>query len=504
MLNTSAMTLLSDRTVGGLAVSPARRRLEGPGGAVTLEPLVMRLLLLLADAEGKVIARRSLFDELWGSAPVGDDSLNRLVASLRRAFERAGGKLQVETVPRTGYRLIDEAQTVIDNQLTLGDLGSSRRVWIAGTAGLGIIAVTGASFLWSERAKERQAQSLYQQAQRIVSVGIPWELERAQKLLEGALRLDPNNGPALGLLSSLQALAIGTLPPAERPAALEKAYGLIAHALSVAPGNADALLARLEFDQSTLSWAQYEERLQAIQRGAPRNTAVLDDLTYFTQAAGQTRRSWAYNELAIALNPSSPQPQWRKALKYWILGRTADADRVIDHVRTLWPEHPFAWNARFLIYAFTGRPEAAAAMIDDPLHRPRTVTAASMAQWGPTLIAIGQPTGERLASAVAANIACAQNSPGQAAYAAMALSALGQVDAAYKVAEGFLIARGPLLTREVFRPNHLLVNDPGWRQTQWLFAPPMKQFRADARFTGLWDALSLTDYWRVRGGPDPV
>lgn len=64
MLNTSAMTLLSDRTVGGLAVSPARRRLEGPGGAVTLEPLVMRLLLLLADAEGKVIARRSLFDEL--------------------------------------------------------------------------------------------------------------------------------------------------------------------------------------------------------------------------------------------------------------------------------------------------------------------------------------------------------------------------------------------------------------------------------------------------------
>src|SRR4051812_50065900 len=74
-----------------------------------MEPLVMQLLLQLVDGRGQVLLRSELFDHLWGNAQVGDDSLNRLVGSLRKALERtSAGAVQIETVPRVGYRLIAE------------------------------------------------------------------------------------------------------------------------------------------------------------------------------------------------------------------------------------------------------------------------------------------------------------------------------------------------------------------------------------------------------------
>ncbi|HEX8532783.1 MAG TPA: winged helix-turn-helix domain-containing protein [Allosphingosinicella sp.] len=503
MLNTARMAALDDRRIGALSVSPGRRRIDGPAGSVPLEPLVLHLLLLLADADGRVVARSVLFDELWGSPEIGDDSLNRLVAALRRALERAGGGVSIETVPRTGYRLVADLEAPLSDAPEHRGSGLTRRNWLAAGSGVAALAAFGGlAVALRKRADEREAAELVNRARRIVSDGIPWELPQAQKLLEQAVQADPANGAALGLLSSMHALGIESLPPAERPRAIQQTDQLIRRALMQAPANADAQLARLALDQGTLTWAQYEDRLLGVRRAAPRSTEVLTELTYFSQSAGHTRRSGAYNEQVIGLDPISPQPRWRKALKCWIMGRTADADRIVDAVRTMWPEHPGAWNARLLIYAFTGRAHAALRMIDNPVGRPRSVTPASMAQWRPTLAALEEPGGSRLSDAVAANLAGARKSPGQAAYAAMALSALGQMDAAYEVAEGFLVARGPLLTNQPIEANRLLVNNPGWRRTQWLFTPPMKAFRADRRFSGLCDALSLTDYWSLRGPPD--
>ena len=75
--------------VADLDIDPIRRRVAGAGGEVSVEPMVMRLLVQLADRQGEVVERRSLFEELWGRAQVGDDSLNRLVLSLRKALDRA-------------------------------------------------------------------------------------------------------------------------------------------------------------------------------------------------------------------------------------------------------------------------------------------------------------------------------------------------------------------------------------------------------------------------------
>src|SRR5947209_6853022 len=106
LLTTAELAGLPDFTLGLAAVSPSSRTIIGPGGTADVEPRVMQVLLVLADAAGHVVTRATLFERCWGGVYVGDDSLNRAIGSVRKlAAEIAGGSFEIETVPRTGYRL---------------------------------------------------------------------------------------------------------------------------------------------------------------------------------------------------------------------------------------------------------------------------------------------------------------------------------------------------------------------------------------------------------------
>src|SRR5436190_4867009 len=95
-----------DFKTGPLRISPGRRLIEGPAGRATVAPIVMKVFLLLLDGRGSVVTRDELFGAAWGGVFVGDDSLNRAIACVRKiASETAPGLFEVETIPRTGYRL---------------------------------------------------------------------------------------------------------------------------------------------------------------------------------------------------------------------------------------------------------------------------------------------------------------------------------------------------------------------------------------------------------------
>lgn len=107
MLKTADLADRADFSFGPLQISPSRRRVSGPAGEVSFEPLTMRLLVLLIEGFPKVITRDRLFDECWGGSDVGDASLNRVITMLRRSLgEAAPGAVEIENVPRTGYRLL--------------------------------------------------------------------------------------------------------------------------------------------------------------------------------------------------------------------------------------------------------------------------------------------------------------------------------------------------------------------------------------------------------------
>ena len=98
MLQFKDLALWSDFQVSSLSISPARRLIEGLHGTAHLQPLIMQVFLYLLDAEGRVVTRTELFDECWGRAVVGDDSLNRAIAKIRQVTsEIAPGVLEIET-----------------------------------------------------------------------------------------------------------------------------------------------------------------------------------------------------------------------------------------------------------------------------------------------------------------------------------------------------------------------------------------------------------------------
>ena len=109
MLRPADLAARPDFEAGVLLVSPSRRIVRGPQGEIHLEPRIMQVFLLLLDAGGRVVTRNEIFDQCWGGAMVGDDSLNRAVGKVRKTTgEVAPGAMEIETIPRTGYRVTGE------------------------------------------------------------------------------------------------------------------------------------------------------------------------------------------------------------------------------------------------------------------------------------------------------------------------------------------------------------------------------------------------------------
>lgn len=93
--------------IAGWHVQPTALRISRDGIEVRLEPKVMQLLLCLARRPGETVTRAELEEAVWPDVTVGYDALATSVSKLRDAFgDRERPPCVIETVPKTGYRLI--------------------------------------------------------------------------------------------------------------------------------------------------------------------------------------------------------------------------------------------------------------------------------------------------------------------------------------------------------------------------------------------------------------
>jgi len=98
--------------LNGLEVDPWRRTISGSAGEVTIEPKVMAVLLMLVHRPGEVITRQEFIDSIWAEEYGGDESLTRAISHLRKVFgNHHNNQAHIETIPKTGYRLIAEKQS---------------------------------------------------------------------------------------------------------------------------------------------------------------------------------------------------------------------------------------------------------------------------------------------------------------------------------------------------------------------------------------------------------
>lgn len=456
----------------------------------------MQVLVALADARGGVVTRDDLLAQCWNGVIVGDDSVNRAIAEVRR-IARATAGFDIETIPRVGYRLtgIEAGAREQEGPRT----GLSRRLLLGGAAA----AAAGGLGWWTLRRSSSDADvtALVERARAELRLGTRAARQQAVGLLREAVERAPSNAAAWGWLAV--ALHRGESVAATEGAAEAEAEQAARRALSLDPNESNGQIVLALQRSASEDWIVSEDRVRAILARASDNTAALNYLVAFYQAIGRCRDSQSLHRRLVTAEPLSPQVQYRQALKHWIFGRVAEADRVIDRAIQLWPQDPLVWNVRLTIYAFTGRARAGLAMISDTGSHPGELPPAAIAWWRTALEALATRTRADIDAARTASLIAAPNAPGVAANAVMALSILGEIDAAYSVAEGLVLGRGRVVGPPARASGPHLYASTSWRRTQWLFTPATASFRDDPRFRTFARDMGLTDYWRRRGiGPD--
>lgn len=133
-------------------VFPLRNLLVGPAGERHVEPKVMQVLERLADADGEVVERERLLEELWGGRAQTDEPLTRCIASLRRALDDSATDPDfVQTIPKRGYRLVCAVEALEADPVSRPAHGRARHIamTIAVVVGLGL-----ALFVWNDVADD--------------------------------------------------------------------------------------------------------------------------------------------------------------------------------------------------------------------------------------------------------------------------------------------------------------------------------------------------------------
>lgn len=502
MLKLSDLAARPDFDLGPISISPARRTVSGPAGEAHLEPLVMQVFLLMLDLRGTVVSRTELFDQVWGGIMVGDDSLNRVVARVRRiAAETAPGLFEIETIPRTGYRMtgaiLDAPAPTLQPPRDKGGLGLTRRHMAAGAIGVTALAAGGFG-LWSIRARDdREFNELMDKGEEALEYGDPFS--NSGPYFQRAVAMRPGNAEAQGLFAYSRAIRADNAESGGVNLLLQEAESAVRTALALDPNEPNARLAQVLMQLSSLDFASTEDRLREILDGAPDNVHVMRHLWNLMQCVGRSRDALALVERAIAIKPLAASSNFPRAQLLWIVGRNAEADRVIDQAMQYWPSHRFVRFARFTIFAFTGRPRAALAMLNGKGTAPQGFSPESLSLWRVSLAALEQRTPASIEAALRANLAAAGENLKLSSQAVLALSALGEVDAAFEIANALLLFRQPVEHEPNIAAPQPPVTSTAWRFAPWLFTPPVASLRADPRFGALCDGIGLTDYWAKRG-----
>lgn len=98
-------------TIADCSIDPESNRVVRGKEVLRLEPKAMQVLVHLASRAGRVVTRIELEASVWAGLVVGPDALTNAIIKLRRALGDDARSAQIiETIPKTGYRLIAQVR----------------------------------------------------------------------------------------------------------------------------------------------------------------------------------------------------------------------------------------------------------------------------------------------------------------------------------------------------------------------------------------------------------
>ncbi len=131
--------------VGDWNVFLDRNELERDGEVIRIEPMSMRLLVLLIENGARTTTREEIIARLWGGRIVSDDAITKQISKLRACLrdDPRDPKL-IRTVPKVGVRLLREPQLASVNDARAAP--GRRRTWLV--AGLLVTLLALAGLAW--------------------------------------------------------------------------------------------------------------------------------------------------------------------------------------------------------------------------------------------------------------------------------------------------------------------------------------------------------------------
>lgn len=455
----------SDFELGPVTVRPGPRLLESDVQSAAVEPLVMQVLVMLSRRAGTVVSRRELFDACWGSTSVGDDSLNRIVAVLRKALRQVGGDgVEIKTVPAVGYVLRLSAGEMMPRQSGDGSLTEH--------------AIRAGRNSWRR--------------------GLPEPDHLCIEQLRHAMRSDSRNAAGWGMLALLCRYAAEYAGPEASATYVAECERAAERALELADRQAAARVALATVAPLFGRWMHARTALQAIIASDPACASAIHELAILEMTTGRVAEAKRLMDGLVAADPLAACFSYKSIWQHWCVGDIPGMDHTADRAIQLWPTHPAIWTARFWTLLHTGRARAALAMNDDPAVRP--AMPAPMLQLL-RVVALAAASHDRAAveRAIDACLTAAGKGPALAVVALLALGLFDAVDEVFTVAYAYYARAGhaPVPVRHV--SEEASINDQHRRVTQPLFTPAAAAMRADDRFGGLCERIGLTAYWKASG-----
>jgi DNA-binding winged helix-turn-helix (wHTH) protein len=457
----SPLAYVHDFYLGPVHIRPAARAIEGSRGTFVTEPLVMQLLVELSRKAGRVVTRREIFDRCWGSAPVGDDSLNRIVAALRKTLSMADGEsVLIETVPGAGYALrLSAGATDAPDQAVQEGLDSIR-------------------------------------------LGLPEPDHLRLEMLRRSLLVDAESAAAWGMRALLCRYAAEYAEPGEVADFVNECQASAREALRLDQRQPYALVALATVAPLFGRWLEARTALTTVLDTAPQEFVAEHELVIADMATGRVQAAVSRTNRLLAADPLAACMIYKGVYQRWSAGDLLGMDQLADRGAQLWPTHAAIWTARLWTLAYSDRIGAAGAMLEDEAVRPDIP--APMLQLLKLVIAAASHGGSaEIDRAATAARQAAASGPARAITALFALGLLHRVDDGFAVAEAYYLRGGPgpvPVRRTTGEPS---INDQHRRVTQILFTPVCAEMREDTRFLRLCERTGLTAYWeQTRLQPD--
>lgn len=453
----------SEFDVGDLLVRPGMRSLATANDELSVEPLVMQLLVFLSRNAGVLVTRRAIFGHLWGTASVGDDSLNRLVAILRKTLRTVGAvSVTVETVAAAGYML----------------------------------RLTGGNEL-SAKARDAIVDRAVVQARDSWRLAWPTPDHLRLETMRHACALAPESSLAHGWMALLCRHAAEYSEPTAAAAWLGKCELSARRSLDIDSGQPLARVALISVSPLYGRWLIGRQMLIDIVAAQPDEPVAAHDLSVLDMATGRVRAAKEIRDRLISSDPFAAVYRYKSVYQNWSTGDHAAMDHAADQAMSLWPMHPAVWMVRLWTLAFTQRLVAARDMVDDRIRPPMPEVMLGFLR--KVFDAAINGEGQAMDEAVAASMAVARNGPAHAIASMFAVSLLGRTDTLFDITSAYYFRDGANPIPLHHRTNEPALNEQHRRLTQILFTPVFGKVRSEPRFVEVCERTGLRRYWDESG-----